>query len=330
VKLGGTIDSYYGLNLDHGQGFTVPTRAFDGVPGLRLAYAKITGAVEFGPAALRVDLGFAPTATSVTNFFVQQAYATYRFGPVVAIDFGRFVTIAGAEVIEAKDNWLYSRSLLFTFAIPFAHTGARAVLTFPDGVTIQAGVVNGWDDDALGTAGVADLNGHGWVTGPQKTGMFQLAWAKGPHIASVNVYSGYPAPSEPGQNPQDVRTLVDVVLGTAAGPLALNLNGDYGSEASRNWYGVAAMARYAFPHEVFHLSARGEWFDDPKGFRTASLLSPIGATSANYYEGTVSGSYAAGSNAELRVEVRVDGSNRDVFEGTKTASTFQVAALAWF
>ena len=40
------------------------------------------------------------------------------------MDFGKFVTSAGAEVIESKDNWNYSRSLLFAYAIPYWHFGA--------------------------------------------------------------------------------------------------------------------------------------------------------------------------------------------------------------
>jgi len=41
------------------------------------------------------------------------------------MDLGKFVTSAGAEVIEAKDNWNYSRSLLFVNAIPYC-ISARA------------------------------------------------------------------------------------------------------------------------------------------------------------------------------------------------------------
>jgi len=33
------------------------------------------------------------------------------------------VTPAGAEVVESKDNWNYSRGLLFAWAIPYFHFG---------------------------------------------------------------------------------------------------------------------------------------------------------------------------------------------------------------
>ena len=38
-------------------------------------------------------------------------------------DAGKFVTPIGAEVIESQDNWNYTRSILFGYAIPFYHLG---------------------------------------------------------------------------------------------------------------------------------------------------------------------------------------------------------------
>ena len=59
---------------------------------------------------------------------VEQAYVSY-YAPVgkgLTIDFGKFVTPLGNEVIEAKDNWNYSRGILFGYAIPFYHVGRAA------------------------------------------------------------------------------------------------------------------------------------------------------------------------------------------------------------
>ena len=46
-------------------------------------------------------------------------------GKSLQVDAGKFVTHMGFEVIESKDNWNYSRGLLFQFAIPYFHTGVR-------------------------------------------------------------------------------------------------------------------------------------------------------------------------------------------------------------
>ena len=42
----------------------------------------------------------------------------------VQIDVGKFVTSAGAEVIESNANWNYSRSLLFAWAIRPKQSGS--------------------------------------------------------------------------------------------------------------------------------------------------------------------------------------------------------------
>ena len=70
------------------------------------------------------------------------------------LDFGKFVTSAGAEVIEAKDNWNYSRSLLFVNAIPYWHFGARTSLPVSKTETIGFQLVNGWNNITKNNGGV--------------------------------------------------------------------------------------------------------------------------------------------------------------------------------
>ena len=64
-------------------------------------------------------------------------------------DFGKFVTPFGNEVIESKDNWNYSRSLLFSLAIPYYHQGLRATYSPNDQVTLAGYLVNGWNNSLL-------------------------------------------------------------------------------------------------------------------------------------------------------------------------------------
>ena len=67
-----------------------------------------------------MDFGAGDTANLVNAFepggtdflkYVQQAYVSFLApaGKALTIDFGKFVTPAGAEVIESKDNFNYSR-----------------------------------------------------------------------------------------------------------------------------------------------------------------------------------------------------------------------------
>ena len=68
---------------------------------------------------------------------LQQAYLTavLPVGAGLTVDVGKFVTHMGNEVIESKDNWNYSRSFLFAYAIPYYHTGIR--LTYPLASTLS-------------------------------------------------------------------------------------------------------------------------------------------------------------------------------------------------
>ncbi len=73
------------------------------------------------------------------------------------LDFGKFVTSAGAEVIEAKDNWNYSRSLLFVNAIPYWHFGARTSMPVSKTETIGFQLVNGWNNVSKSNGGVTGV-----------------------------------------------------------------------------------------------------------------------------------------------------------------------------
>ena len=57
-------------------------------------------------------------------------------GTGLQFDFGKFVSPLGNEVIETKDNWNYSRSLLFTLAVPYYHMGMRAIYSPSDKVML--------------------------------------------------------------------------------------------------------------------------------------------------------------------------------------------------
>ena len=78
-------------------------------------------------------------------FDVPQAFLQVAVGSFTLIG-GRFVTIAGAEVIDPTQNTNFSRSILFGYAIPFTNTGLRSVYVYSDKLTITVGVNDGWDN----------------------------------------------------------------------------------------------------------------------------------------------------------------------------------------
>src|SRR5262249_52290933 len=94
---------------------------------------------------------------SVSNFdqYLKEGYLEYLapVGKGLTIDVGKFVTNAGAEVIETKDNWNYSRGLLFSWAIPYFHFGVRAKYTFNSKIALSGFLLNGWNDSVDNNSG---------------------------------------------------------------------------------------------------------------------------------------------------------------------------------
>jgi hypothetical protein len=324
----------------------------------QLAYAELAVAMKPEPAGFRLDVGFGNVADltaphgvvfdSTTGALVdattheiwkhvQQAYASFQMPglKMLTVDFGRFVTSAGAEVIEAGKNWNYSRSYLFGWAIPFTHTGLRATAAVSDTFTLQASLVNGWevvnDNNKAKTFGI----------GASFAAPFGTTFA-------ANVYAG-----PEGQASDKWRILADVIVAHTVGGLGLNLNFDYGQEATvdsatgndetGSWYGVALMANYQVM-EMLRLALRGEYFADPNNMRFnlggAGWVEKDGLAVA---EVTLTAGVPIGSNVEIRAELRHDlvvggkAGGQDIkpfLSGTTdpqdAQTTVQLAAMAWF
>jgi hypothetical protein len=81
------------------------------------------------------------SGSSGSDFALTQAYVQYAAGNLTVIG-GRYVTLAGAEVIDDTKNANISRSLLFTNLEPLVHTGVRAAYKFSDQFSVFAGVNN--------------------------------------------------------------------------------------------------------------------------------------------------------------------------------------------
>jgi len=149
------FDGYYAWNLNKPANQITPARSFDfRHQQFALNYGELS--IEQKPTTIgyRFDFGFGDTATVVGaaeprlgTFYthVQQAYVSGKKGDL-QVDFGKFVTPLGAEVIETKDNLNYSRGLLFTYAIPLYHFGVRATYASSEKTTLAAYVVNGWNN----------------------------------------------------------------------------------------------------------------------------------------------------------------------------------------
>ena len=277
------LDGYYGYNFNHPTNRLSGLRSFDG-PTNQFALNLVEFTLD-KPAAARSRLGYHLAAgfgqaLKVVNAtepgdpgmtqYLKEAYISYLapVGKDLLVDFGKFVTPHGAEVIESRDNWNYSRGLLFSFAIPYYHFGLRAKYTFNPKVYLAGFLVNGWnnvvDNNTGKTVGVSlGLTPH------KKFSLIQNYMA-GPEQAGMN--SGWRQLSD---------TLVTI---SPTDKLSFMVNYDYGHGdrvtslmAPVHWSGVAAYARYAF-NESNALAFRYEHYRDHDGFTTGTAQQINGVT----------------------------------------------------
>lgn len=278
--------------------------------------------LSFGSDA---DVFAAGTATG-DNFDVQEANVQILMpvGNGILWTFGKFATLAGAEVIESKDNNNYSRSLPFLFAIPFTHTGARATYSFRDEISASIGINNGWDL-------AVDNN-------DAKTLEFNLTavpakWLK----FLVNFYYGAEkAPVASGRNPGDKRMLVDLVAMVSDIPglpgLTFGINYDLGEEEDSavsasgtledaEWDGMAIYIRYQI-NEQWAAAFRYSMLGDDNLFRAGVAPTTTGAPRDNTIsEFTFTLEYTPVKGLKTRLEYRMDSSDEDIFRGGDSPST---------
>lgn len=315
VDLHGYVDTAYSYLSGMGI-FTsgVADRVFDTEPNaFNLHQAALT--VDYQPkegfgglvnlTAGRDARVIASLGEGTSNFDVTQAFVQYAHGALTIIG-GKYVTLAGAEVINSTQDTNYSRSILFGYAIPFTHTGARLTYAASDQLSVIIGVNNGWDQ-------VQDAN-------KQKTGELGISFTPNKLFSlAVQGYSGVEQLSGGafiGAGTHGVRSLVDAV-GTynATSQLTFILNVDWaqqenftslinGTSITAKWDGAAGYANYQVSDQ-WRVSVRAEYFDDQDGYRTGVIQ--------KWKEATVTLAYVPTKFFELRGEVRGDKSDSNAF-----------------
>jgi len=233
------------------------------------------------------------------DFDVQEAYLTWAMpddGPSslkgLTLKGGKFVTLLGAEVIEPWANYNYSRSFLFSFAIPFTHTGALVSYPISDKLSVTGGAVEGWDK--------VQSNNQGW------SGIGNVTYTLSDQVTLAANGIWGPEQTNTTGNKRGVADLVATIKPTSE--LTLLLNYDWGHEegaAAGNeaalWQGFAAVANYAFTDRA-SAAVRGEWFEDHGGTRTGIV--------GSLYEATVTGKYLITQHLYGQVEYRHDESTK--------------------
>jgi hypothetical protein len=274
--------------------------------------AAIINAASGGTSAPGTATSPADTASLYGNgFLIQQAFATVKPTSYLSIDAGKFVTSASAEVIETSKNWLYSRSLLFT-GVPLLHTGLRINGTVNPALTLSLQLVNGWNNDP-------DINSD-------KTFGFNATYAP-PNAGLTAGFTTYIG-KEGGGDLDNTRILLDAVFSKDIGNLSVGANVDYLKVDTVHWEGVAAMGRFILS-DAFNVAARAEYLNSKNGYLVGTTV-----LDGSLYEITAQGAWTVGKHYEMRLEIRADMSDKDVFEKGNTARKNQVTgllgALAYF
>ena len=336
IDFSGLVDGYYNFNANHppnnSNGNQLRNFDYD-ANTFSLNMAKLTMSHDPDPVGFRVDLGFGKAFDQILSNdpsfkHLEQAYVSWKptKGKGFEADFGEFVTSAGAEVIETKDNWNYSRSLLFALAIPYYHVGLRTSMPITKSFTGGVQIVNGWNNFTDTNSGKT-IGLTGLYTNPKYA--LTTTYYVGPENSKTN--KGY-------------RNLLDtVLLLTPTSKVSAYINYDYGQNRNAtaidastanplyrttdlsHWQGIAAALHYQTTGKIAFAS-RFEYFKDESGFSTGTVQ--------NINEFTLTGEYKMPQGLLTRLEFRRDDSDQPYFvKGSRTVhaqSTLEAGVVAFF
>lgn len=333
IDFSGLVDGYYGLNFNHPASQVNNLYNFDVKANqFSLNMAKLSMEHTADPVGFRVDFGFGRafdivhSTEKAPSIFknIEQAYVSFKLKNAKGfqVDFGEFVTNAGAEVIETNANWNYSRSLLFSWAIPYYHFGIRT--SVPIGTHFNGGVslTNGWNNIEDNNSGKT-IGLSGTFTGKK------AAWSNnyyvGPEKDTLDVS---------GLRQKGLRNLYDTtLLLTPCDKANFYINYDYASDkntllkSTNIWTGIAFAARLA-PNRTWAFAPRFEYFSDRNGFSTG--------VAQHVKEVTLTGEYKMLEGLLARLEYRRDWSDQPFFDrgnglmSSKNQSTVVLGVVAFF
>ena len=259
-----------------------------------------------------------------TNFGLQQANIQILMpvGDGIMWKIGKFATLAGAEVIESKDNFNYMRSLNFNWAIPFTHTGIRGTYTLAGGkAAVTLGVNNGWDNQ---------IDNNFGKTLEAQLAVTPIEWFS----AYLNFYFGDERTAVTAADEDEKRTLIDIVVVIQNIPqlkgFSAQLNVNIGSQDESSaiaanagdeaeWMGFSIAGRYQI-NDVWAGAVRFSMLDDKEEFRLGGVA---GSEGIKYDEITFTLEARPVKDLIVRAEVRIESADEDVFLDGKDADDAQ-------
>ena len=265
--------------------------------------------------ALRADLEWVKDGDDWVAA-VEQGYLDYMppGAPALTFTVGRFNAPIGFELLDPPDMYQFSHALVFDYGLPSNLTGLMVAATPGKSLDIRGYVVNGWDNNDLGSKGPKTAGGRvGWSFGNAA-------------MMEVSALSG----SQDGGTADDPTTLdrtvfdLDVKV-TPVDGLVLGAEANHGTVdvagSGADWTAFMVMAHRDFCSWA-GLTGRFDWFDDPDA---VVFEAGIAQTRTAI---TVAPTFVLGDGLGALVEVRMDQSSEDVFadsDGAPKGSTTSVA-----
>jgi hypothetical protein len=272
-------DGYGDLNFNHPEDSINQLYNFNTVANqFRVSFAKVAFEKASGVFGFRIDAGDGTTVNTIyagaaepgpSGFkYLEQLYGEFRPPNThgLEIDFGKFNTSVGAEVIEAGADFNYSRSLLFTLGSPYYHFGVKATLPVTKDLTVGVQLVNGWNSvgnensfETVGLVGNYVINkkvtwNNTFLTGPQSE--FQA-----PGVLPIQTYT------RAYINLYDTNFVITANDKTSFYAEYLFGTNKLPNASTQKWTGLAGAARYQITPR-FAAAGRLEWYDDINGFDT--------------------------------------------------------------
>lgn len=334
ITVRGSVDMYYLSNFNRPAPVkSVPTaalpvaqntyRVFDAYhDSLQLSFAHIYIQKQSNAVTGTIDLAYGPamqtvsgTQTDGSQVGVKQAILGFRFDNGLVLEAGRFVTHVGLEVIEANDNWNYSRGLLFGYFDPFWHQGVKISYPFGDSVSATLLVVNGWN------------NSYDFNTSKNIGAQINLL-ASDSLSFCLNYLTGQ-EPVSPGLQGGERKSILDILASfKASDVLSFAVNADQLTYAAfaggQTALGIAFYARYEFV-ENWALSPRIEFVDDKDNLAMGGTFS--GGQSLSSVTVTLENKLSP--NLAWRLEARADKSTKEPFtKEVSTTSNQETATIA--
>ena len=275
---------------------------------------RLSGDFGRGGELLREATLWGNTLKDEPSAELREAYltTTIPIGEGIGVKGGLFVTTLGTEILPNpgayNDN--ISRSFLFNFAIPLRHLGMLFTYPVLKTLSINGGLVTGWDNPK-------DNN-------KQPSGLWGFSFTPMDEFALVSSFIY--GPEQFRNNGNQRFTMSHVATIKPFDPLALIIEYSYGHEEEASlggtrdaqWQGLAGIVSYGWT-DRFSTALRGEIFNDRDGARLAGNFTGTHAN-VTVSEITLTGSYQFTKMLLGRLEYRQDWADERFYRKRATSA----------